>query len=81
MTYYESYIACGSIEKAKEKAIEDVKVAIFLGNNPDRIKAIEDALNEAVRLMEARQMAQMATEDEQHNILYEPTYNPEDGSM
>ena len=30
------------------KAIEDTKVAVFLGNNVDRIKAIEDAMNRAI---------------------------------
>lgn len=31
-----------------EMAIRDTEVAIFLGNNPDRIKAIEDAMNKAI---------------------------------
>lgn len=55
MTYYESYVACGSIEKAKEKAAQDTKVAIFLGNNPDRHKAIESALNKAIADMRGEQ--------------------------
>lgn len=53
MTYYESYRKIlrlnGSVEDIKEKAISDTKIAIFLGNNPDRIKAIEDAMNKAIR--------------------------------
>ena len=28
--------------------MHDTKVAVFLGNNPDRIKAIEDAMNKAI---------------------------------
>ena len=48
MTYYEKYSACQNEEEIKEKAIRDTKVAIFLGNNPDRIKAIEDAMNKAI---------------------------------
>lgn len=49
MTYYESYSACQNEEEIKEMAIRDTKVAIFLGNNPDRIKAIEDAMNKAIK--------------------------------
>lgn len=48
MTYYESYSACKDVEEIKERAMCDTKVAIFLGNNPDRIKAIEDAMNRAI---------------------------------
>lgn len=48
MTYYESYSACKDEEEIKEMAMRDTKVAVFLGNNPDRIKAIEDAMNKAI---------------------------------
>lgn len=48
MTYYEAYFACQNEAEIKEMAIRDTKVAIFLGNNPDRIKAIEDAMNKAI---------------------------------
>ena len=48
MTYYESYKALPTVEAIKQKAVLDTKVAIFIGNNPDRIKAIEDAVNKAV---------------------------------
>lgn len=48
MTYYEKYSACQNEEEIKEMAIRDTEVAIFLGNNPDRIKAIENALNKAI---------------------------------
>lgn len=49
MTYKECYMQFDSPEKAKRKALEDTKVAIFLGNNPDRLKAIEDALNDTMK--------------------------------
>lgn len=52
MTYYESYKELGSVEQIKEKAIQDTKVAVFMGNNPDRIKAIEDAMNKAIAEVE-----------------------------
>jgi len=48
MTYLESYRLLPTVEEIKSKAINDTKVAIFLGNNPDRIKAIEDAMNKAI---------------------------------
>ncbi len=51
MTYYESYKALKTAEEIKEKAISDTKVAIFLGGNADRIKAIEDAMNKAISEM------------------------------
>lgn len=51
MTYYESYKALQTAEAIKEKAISDTKVAIFLGGNKDRIKAIEDAMNKAINEM------------------------------
>ena len=49
MTYLELYRSLPTVEAIKEKAISDTKVAIFLGNNPDRIKAIEDAMNVAIK--------------------------------
>ncbi len=55
MTYYESYSACRNEEEIKEKAIQDTKVAIFLGNNPDRIKAIEEAMDKAIADKEERE--------------------------
>ena len=48
MTYYETYSKCTSEEEIITKALQDTKIAIFLGNNPDRIKAIEDAMNNAI---------------------------------
>ncbi len=52
MTYYESYKALKTEKMIKDKAISDTKVALFLGGNPDRIKAIEDAMNKAISEME-----------------------------
>jgi hypothetical protein len=48
MTYYEAYSACQNEIEIKEIVRRDMKVAVFLGNNPDRIKAIEDAMNKAI---------------------------------
>ena len=48
MTYYEKYKKCDSIETIIEQVKQDIKIAIFLGNNPDRIKAIEDAMNKVI---------------------------------
>ena len=48
MTYIESYRQCKTVEEIKQKAVQDTKIAIFIGNNPDRIKAIEDAMNQAM---------------------------------
>ena len=48
MTYEESYRALSTSEEIKAKVKQDVKVAIFLGNNPDRIKAIENAANKVL---------------------------------
>ena len=49
MTYYEKYSAardeCDLIAMMKH----DVKCAIIFGNNPDRIKAIEDAANRVAK--------------------------------
>lgn len=49
MTYYESYSQLATIEEIKTKASEDAEIAaLIMGNNPDRIKAIEDAMNKAI---------------------------------
>lgn len=49
MTYLESYRELDSIEAIKRKAKDDAWVAMFMGNNPDRMKAIEDAMNIAIK--------------------------------
>ena len=48
MTYLEAYRSLPTVEAIKEMAMVDTSIAIFLGNNPDRIKAIEDAMNVAI---------------------------------
>lgn len=48
MTYLESYRKTTSLDELRTIAISDTKIAIFLGNNPDRIKAIEDAMNNVI---------------------------------
>ena len=55
MTYYETYSACQTEEEIKEMAIKDTRVAIVLGNNPDRIKAIENAMNKAIADIRGKQ--------------------------
>lgn len=59
MTYYEAYSACRSEAEIKEMAKRDTKVAIFMGGNPDRIKAIEDAMNKAIADIADRRKARM----------------------
>ena len=38
-----------SLEELIEKGKKDAEVALFLGANPDRMKAIEDAMNEVAK--------------------------------
>ena len=49
MTYYETFSALHSFDELKSAAIQATKVAIFMGSNPDRFKAIEDAMNKVVK--------------------------------
>lgn len=49
MTYKEKYTECKSFEEMERMVKEDVKIAIFLGGNPDRIKAIEKSMNEVAQ--------------------------------
>lgn len=48
MTYLESYRSLPTVEAIKAEAIRDARIAMFLGGNPDRVKAIEVALNVAI---------------------------------
>lgn len=48
MTYLDAYRKCKTVEEIKLMAHKDIMVAIFMGNNPDRIKAIKDAMNQAI---------------------------------
>lgn len=49
MTYYERYQTAQDKNDLLYMMINDATVAVFLGNNPDRIKAIEDAGNKVAR--------------------------------
>ena len=49
MTYKESYMQATSLEDLMEKGKKDAQIALFLGANPDRMKAIEDAMNEVAK--------------------------------
>lgn len=45
MTYKEAYRKCRDIGELIGKVKHDTEVAMILGGNKDRIKAIEDAMN------------------------------------
>ena len=49
MTYEESYRKFNNIEDAKEQVKKDIRIAWTFGGNPDRLKAIEDALNRVAK--------------------------------
>ena len=49
MTYKESYMRAHDIGELKGMVEHDAKLAVIFGGNPDRIKAIEDAMNEVVK--------------------------------
>lgn len=49
MTYYEKYSKLQSEEELKDWMKRDTYAAVVLGNNPDRIKAIEDAGNRVAK--------------------------------
>ena len=44
-TYYEVYSKCNTEKEMITKMKDDTLVAVLLGSNPDRLKAIEDAGN------------------------------------
>jgi len=55
MTYYESYMKLASIEEIEEEAIKDVYIAtLFLRANEDRINAINEAMNKAIKERETK---------------------------
>ena len=49
MTYYERYQTAQNKDDLSDMIKDDAIVAVFLGNNPDRIKSIEDAANKVAR--------------------------------
>jgi hypothetical protein len=56
MTYIESYMKLASIEEIEEKARMDVYIAVlFLGGNEDRINAINEAMNKAIKAIKERE--------------------------
>lgn len=46
MTYKEAYMRLSSFSELTDMVKADIQIALFFGGNPDRIKAIEDAMNE-----------------------------------
>ncbi len=48
MTYLDAYRQCKTVEAIKVMAHKDINVAILMGNNLDRIRAIIDAMNQAI---------------------------------
>lgn len=75
MTYRERYKQCNTIDRLQEMALEDTRVAVLLGSNPDRIKAIENAMNERANEIEANKYEQLSLFDlpgiNSNNDLYE----------
>jgi hypothetical protein len=49
MTYYETFSALLSFDELKSEVKHQTVVAILMGGNPDRIKAIEDAMNKVIK--------------------------------
>lgn len=49
MTYYEHYLTAQEEWDLIAMMKHDAKCAIIFGNNPDRIKAIEDAANKVAK--------------------------------
>ena len=49
MTYKESYMQTTSLKELMEKVEKDCTIALFLIGNPDRIKVIENAMNEVIK--------------------------------
>ena len=75
MTYRERYKQCNTIDKLQEMALEDTRVTVLLGSNPDRIKAIENAMNERANEIEVNKYEQLSLFDlpgiNSNNDLYE----------
>ena len=49
MTYYDAYKLVATENELLDKMRRDIKVACVWGNNPDRLKAIEDAGNRVAK--------------------------------
>ena len=48
-TYYELFSEAKNEKRLMEMMKEAVEIAIFIGGNPDRLKAIEDAGNQVAK--------------------------------
>ena len=48
-TYYELFSVAKSEKRLKEMMADAIKIAMFYGGNPDRLKAIEDAGNQVAK--------------------------------
>lgn len=48
MKYIDKYRKCKSVDEIMAEVKQDVKIALFIGGDPDRLKAIEEAMNEAI---------------------------------
>lgn len=48
MTYKESFSQCKNLQELKDSVKRETKVALIIGN-PDRVYAIEKAMNETIK--------------------------------
>lgn len=63
----------------KEEAVKELELIAHITMWNDRREAVEMAI-EALQ-NEDREDYELATEQMEHDAMYEPTYNSEDGSM
>lgn len=65
------------------KKINAIKKYLITGNPIWDVKEIDEVLNMAIEAIqnEDREDYELATEQMEHDAMYEPTYNSEDGSM
>lgn len=63
--------------------INAIKKYLITGNPIWDVKEIDEVLNMAIEAIqnEDREDYELATEQMEHDAMYEPTYNSEDGSM
>lgn len=65
------------------KKINAIKKYLITGNPIWDVKEIDEVLNMAIEAIqnEDREDYELATEQMEHDAMYEPTYNSEEGSM
>lgn len=65
------------------KKIKAIKKYLTTGNPMWDVKEIDEVLNMAIEAIqnEDREDYELATEQMEHDAMYEPTHNSEDGSM